>query len=336
MNWLALDIGGANLKRADGIGFAESTPFALWKHHRHLAQELRKLIAESPACDRLVVTMTGELADCFESKSEGVQFILSQVVEAADGRHSRVYLSDGRIVTPTIAERKPLLAAAANWHALACFAGRFAKSGTALLIDVGSTTCDIIPLLDGAPFGVSAYDTERLMASELVYTGVERSPVCAVVESVTYRGSPCPVAYELFATTYDAYLILGELREDPTKTNTADGRPATKHSARIRLGRAICADEQNFNHRDAVVIAQEIYTAQHEKLGTALSHVLGTLPSDPDTVVISGQGEFMAKRVLNEAKLSADIVSLGKQLGPDVSKCATAHALATLAREATS
>jgi len=334
MNWLALDIGGANVKRADGEGFAESTPFALWKHHRRLAQELRNLIADSPASDRLVVTMTGELADCFVTKTEGIQFILSQVVEAADGRHTRVYLTDGRMVTPAIAERKPLLAAASNWHVLACFAGRFAPTGTALLIDIGSTTCDVIPLLDGAPFGVGANDTERLLARELVYTGVERSPVCAVVDAVTYRGTKCPVAHELFATTHDAYVILGELPEAPTRTDTADGRPATKRAARIRLGRMLCAGEQQFNHRDAAAISQEIRQAQTSKIAAAVRQVIGALPSQVETVVISGQGEFLAARIVNEIKLEAKLVSLRRQLGTAVSKSATAHALATLAREA--
>ncbi|MEO8493517.1 MAG: H4MPT-linked C1 transfer pathway protein, partial [Planctomycetota bacterium] len=88
MQWLALDIGGANLKVADGLGHAESFPFALWREPEHLVQELRTLIAQSPRCDRLAVTMTGELADCFENKTAGVTFILDAVQQAADGRHT--------------------------------------------------------------------------------------------------------------------------------------------------------------------------------------------------------------------------------------------------------
>lgn len=335
MNWLALDIGGANLKRADGKGFAESTSFALWKHHRQLAQELRTLIAESPVSDRVVVTMTGELADCFETKAEGVQFILSQVAEAADGRHLRVYLTDGRMVTPAIAQQEPLLAAASNWHALARFAGRLVPDGTGLLIDIGSTTCDVIPFIDGKPSTAGASDTERLMAGQLIYSGVERSPVCAVLDTVTYRGRRCPVAQELFATTIDAYVILGDLPETPTKTNTADGHPATKRAARIRLGRVICADHQNFNHRDAVAMAQEIFNAQTATIAAAVRQVISTLPSQVETVVISGQGEFLAERIVKEVGLEAKLVSLRRQLGSSVSRSATAHALATLAREAT-
>lgn len=44
MNWLALDIGGANLKVADGHGFAESYSFALWKDPNGLSQQDRKSV----------------------------------------------------------------------------------------------------------------------------------------------------------------------------------------------------------------------------------------------------------------------------------------------------
>src|SRR5438132_14083158 len=85
MNWLALDIGGANLKVADGRGFAASRPFPLWQTPQHLAVALRSLIAESPPADHLAATMTGELADCFATKAEGVRFIVDAFVEAAAG-----------------------------------------------------------------------------------------------------------------------------------------------------------------------------------------------------------------------------------------------------------
>ena len=103
MNWLAVDIGGANIKISDGKTFADSTAFPLWKDPTGLAQELRKLLAEAPVSERLAVTMTGELADCFENKAAGVNAILDAVEEAAASRHTRCYLVDGRVVTLQVA-----------------------------------------------------------------------------------------------------------------------------------------------------------------------------------------------------------------------------------------
>src|SRR6478609_12106783 len=197
MNWLALDIGGANVKAADGKSYAQAYSFAMWRDSSRLAQQIRTAISEAPPCDHLAVTMTGELADCFESKEAGVRFILQAVANGSDNRHTRVYLVDGRLVSSQVAASVPALVAASNWHALARFGGRFAPQGAALLIDVGSTTCDVVPLWDGKPAPKGTTDTHRLLAGELVYTGIERSPIWPGVSAVSYRGQWCPGVHEI-------------------------------------------------------------------------------------------------------------------------------------------
>lgn len=331
MRWLALDIGGANIKVSDGQGYAASASFALWKNPAQLPQMLRRLIADSPGSDRLAVTMTGELADCFESKADGVRAILSAVHEAADRRHVRVYLRDGRMVTPQVAEREPQLAAAANWHALACFAGRFANDGTAILLDIGSTTTDIIPLADGVPRAQGSTDTQRLQHGELLYTGVRRNPLCGVARTAIYRANNIPLAQEYFATIGDVYIILGAITEDPTSTDTADGRPATKRFARARLARMVCADAEEFNHRDAVALSQSIADQQLDQIATRLDVVITRLPAPPQTVIVSGSGEFLARKVVELRANKPSIVSLTDKLSSAASVAASAHALAVLA-----
>ena len=334
MNWLALDVGGANLKVADGAGYAQSYAFPLWKERHSLAQQIRTAIFEAPASDHLGVTMTGELADCFESKAAGVKFILHAVQSGSDNRHTRVYLVDGRMVTPQVALTMPQLAAASNWHALAKFAGRLAPQGAALLVDVGSTTCDVVPLVEGKPAAGGCTDTERLLAGELVYTGVERSPVCAVAQTIPYRGQTCPVVHERFAAMQDVYVLLDNLPEDLSNTNTCDGRPLSKSAARLRLARMVAADSEEFNHRDAVAAAQSLAQAQTALLATAIAKVRARLPAAPGTIILSGHGEFLAAAALGEASPDAALVSLTDRLGPELSRSATAHALAVLAREA--
>jgi probable H4MPT-linked C1 transfer pathway protein len=333
MKWLAIDIGGANLKAADGDRFTASQHFALWETPQQLTEALRALIALVPKVDHLAVTMTGELADCFITKIEGVQFILQALTAASDGRHARVYLSTGMLVTPQIAQRKPLLAAGANWHALASFAARYATRGPALVIDIGSTTTDIIPLVDGNPVAVGRTDPERMVSGELVYTGVERSPICALLQHAMWRGQAIAIAQELFATTLDAYLMLGELNEEPHVNNTADGRPATRAAARDRLARMVCADRTMFDEDDARGMSAGVAVAQLHMISAGIAQVLGRLPAPPHTVVISGRGEFLARRALQTMQLPAAVVSLSSQLGADISRCATAHALAVLAKE---
>jgi len=338
MNFLALDIGGANLKIADGKGFSVSRPFPLWKEPARLAEVLRALLAESPRAEVLAVTMTGELADCFATKAEGVNAILDAVEQAAAGREVLVYLCDGRLVAVQAARAETLLAGASNWHALADFVRRFCRGESGLLIDIGSTTSDIIPVgRKGIPVGpakpqaIGRTDPERLISGELVYTGVERSPVCAVVRELSWRGEACPVAQEVFATTLDAYLLLGDLAEDAEDFQTADGRSRTKKNALGRLARAICADVTMFSGEDGKRAAEAIREAQLDQLAAAAKRLL---PHSPlTTIILSGQGEFLARQLAERIDHRGSIISLAEHLGPNVSRCACAHALATLARE---
>jgi probable H4MPT-linked C1 transfer pathway protein len=331
-NWVALDIGGANIKLADGRELAESCPFPLWQHPEQLAAKLTQMLARA-AGDRLAVTMTGELADCFQSKAHGVDSILAAVRTAAGSRTTRVYLTSGQFVTMNEAGVEWRRAAASNWHALARFCGRFAPHGHALLVDVGSTTTDLIGLQDGHPVNVGWTDTQRLVSGELVYTGVGRSPACCLLSRATYRGQRCRIAQELFATTRDVYLVLGQVAEDADDQNTADGRPATADFARRRLGRMLCADASEFDPADAELLAREVADAQCQLLCDAARDVITRLDGAVTAVVISGHGEFLARRMVERLELNAEIVSVATRLGSAVSRCASAHALAVLARE---
>lgn len=333
MNWLGIDIGGANLKIADGDGFAVSRPFALWQQPDGLTQQLRTLIDQAPPTDRLAITMTGELADCYATKSDGVRAIIRAAQAAGGNRRIRVYLLDGRLVPAVIANDNPYLAAASNWHVLARYVGRYAGSGPGLMIDVGSTTTDIIPLIDGQPAVDRPDDTSRLIQGQLVYTGVERSPVCAVADAIPYRGASCPLAQELFATMRDVYLVLGELCEDARDTNTADGRAATIRAARARLARSICADRRTFDQRDAAAAARHLADRQYQRVAAAVEQVIGHMPGYPTTVVVCGQGQFLARRTISRVCPSSPVAELDQLAGPAASTCGPAHALAIVARE---
>ncbi|MCA9230196.1 MAG: hypothetical protein KDA57_06070 [Planctomycetales bacterium] len=330
---LALDVGGANLKLSDGEDYSCSQSFLLWREHSRLGTALADLLVQAPAAEVLAVTMTGELADCFATKAEGVGLILNAVEQAAGGRRVFVYLCDGRLVCPQVARTEAMLAAASNWHVLASYAGRFCNGEAGLLIDIGSTTCDLIPFDCERPRAIGRNDPERLAAGELVYTGVERSPICALAQELPWRGEACAVAQEVFATTLDAYLLLSELAEDANDRETADGRSRTKHDALGRLARMICADVTMFSDADGMGMAEAVRESQLRLLLTAARRVLNRIESPPATIVISGQGEFLARHLIERLGTKGQVVSLAQELGLEASRAACAFALATLARE---
>jgi probable H4MPT-linked C1 transfer pathway protein len=297
---------------------------------------LSGLLARILPADALAITMTGELCDAFETKADGVRHIVKHAIDAlADARGVSipvfVWTTEGAWTRLEPGTAAPLTAAASNWLALAEFACRYTEGEPALLIDIGSTTTDIIPLRGGAPDPAGRTDTSRLLAGELVYTGISRTPVAMVTRELPYRGERCPVAAEVFATTLDAYLMLGELPEGSCRGETADGRPADRRHAGDRLARMVCADRTSFTVDDAMTAARAVRDAQERVIGEAIDRVIGRLGSSPSTVVVSGSGEFLARRLA--AARGARIVSLGEELGPERSAAACAVALAELTRE---
>lgn len=165
---LGLDIGGANLKAAHVNGSARTRPFPLWKQPGRLPGELRLLLDDPASFDLLAVTMTAELCDCFETKHAGVAAVLDAVESVAGSQRVLVWQNDGNFVPVAVTRRDSLKTASANWLALATFVGRYYPEGAAILIDIGSTTTDIIPIMNGLPVPLGRTDLERLAANELI------------------------------------------------------------------------------------------------------------------------------------------------------------------------
>src|SRR4051812_10978592 len=145
---LAMDIGGANTKAARLQGTALRTvsrPFEIWRDREALAQVLREVAAEAGPADAVAITMTAELSDAFRTKREGVAFVLDAAV-AALGELS-VLTTAGEFVSVEDARSRPWDVAAANWVATALAVAGAHRD--ALLVDVGSTTADIVPITAG-------------------------------------------------------------------------------------------------------------------------------------------------------------------------------------------
>jgi probable H4MPT-linked C1 transfer pathway protein len=335
MQVVGLDIGGANLKAADAAKRAVSRAFPVWREPEKLSEKLREILGEFPRADLLAVTMTAELADCFQTKREGVDRILTAVEEAADSAPVFVWQTGAEFVSPEVARDIPYLVSAANWHALATWIGRIAPRGNALLVDVGSTTTDIIPLADGVPVPVGLTDSERLISGELVYTGARRTPVSAVASSVPLRGSECPLAAELFATMLDVHLLLGAIDEDPNDVDTANGKPTTRDAARDRLARAVCCDVHEVAAGELDAIARHLADAQCAQIAQAARRVLDRFKGPCTARILSGSGSFLAERATANLAGLAGIPTIRLQefFAPEIAESACAYAVACLAAE---
>ncbi len=344
LNVLGLDIGGANIKAATADGETLSLPFAMWKQPDLLAETLRDRVAEhfGDVPQLIALTMTAELADCFETKAAGVGFVVDAVQRAFTGVPLRVWLTSGEFADADDACDLPVLVAAANWHALATWAARAVPTGPALLIDVGSTTTDIIPLLDGRPVPDGLNDLDRLLSGELVYTGIRRTPVCAMASSVPLRDAECPLAAEVFATAGDVHVITGQLAEDVDDHDTADGRPLTRDASLNRLAHMLCCDRTELEDAELTAIADFLARRQLQPIRSAVERVVIRLRQNSETaadtplnVLLSGSGTFLAKAVVVAFPHHSFLkpLLLDEMFHRPVSSAACAFAVARLAHD---
>ena len=295
--WIGLDIGGANIKAAHSDGPARTVPFEVWKRPDELGRAIAAAVATLPASDRAAVTMTAELCDCYPTKARGRQRRArrrgrgpSRPLDRRLGRRRRVPRG-GRGPRAAAARRGGQLAGAGD-------AGRPSVPGErGLLIDIGTTTTDLIPLDRGTVAARGRSDTERLQTGELVYAGVRRTPVCALATELPLRGIPTGLAAELFASTLDVYLTLGDIESNPADLSTADGRPATVEAARDRLARMVGADRDGFSADDAVAFARAADECLLDRLVLAAERACRPTIGRPTAAVVAGSGEFLARRL---------------------------------------
>jgi len=325
------DIGGVNTKVARVAGGAvlavRSLPFELQHDPGALVQVLRRLAAETGASDGDVhaVTMTAELSQMFRTKREGVQFVLDASEAAFPGATIRVFAVDGRFLDVAEAAAAPLLVAAANWAATARIVAQFVPHG--LVIDIGTTSTDIIPISGGEVAALGWSDPDRLASGELVYTGAVRTPVEALAASVRLDGREVGLSAEGFALSGDVHVWRGDLQPADYSAPTPDRRPATRQFAGERLARAICADREMVDESGVSAIADALAEAQGATIAAAIAKVRARHP-ELGTAVVTGLGAFIAERAARHAGLN--VVSLASALGDAASRCAPAASVALL------
>ncbi len=304
------DVGGANVKaaRLEAPGaepVVVERSFALWREPDRLVEVMAEVAARLGPARAAALTMTAELADCFASMEEGVRFVLDAAARALGDVPLLVFGIDGRFRPPESARRAPRLVAAANWLASATLVAR--RWPDVLLLDMGSTTTDVVPIVGGSVAAIGRTDTERLRAGELVYTGVLRTPVCAIVHRVPLAAGWCPVAAETFAIAADAHLWVRGIQPDSYTCETPDGRGTSRAEVAARLARVVCADPSDLAEGDLTRIARHVVKEQRRQVAAAIRQVLRELAArgltPPRTAVATGAGERAATHVPSGATI---------------------------------
>jgi probable H4MPT-linked C1 transfer pathway protein len=298
------DVGGAHVKACvlqDGeVVDVAQWACPLWQGLDQLERVLQLAHARWPALGsmRHAVTMTGEMVDLFAHREEGVRRIAATMAAALPA--PRYFAGDAGWRGAAELAGCWAEVASANWLATARHAALCLDEG--VLVDIGSTTTDLIAFRAGRVLTTARTDAARLATGELVYHGVVRTPLCALARQIPWRGQALNVMNEYFATVADVYRLTGELDPEhdlyPPADNAGKDLPATH----ARLARMIGLDARDGGPADWFAFARAWRHAQVAEIGGQLRRVMALHGlGDRAAVVSAGCGDFLVPDVLSAA-----------------------------------
>jgi hypothetical protein len=338
---LGIDIGGANTKIATSDGsFVRLIYAPLYRNkailYPVLADVKRGLEAEGKRINAVGAVMTGELCGCFYTKRAGVLYITEEVSDIFE--NTKFFNSDCGFKSKSSVDKAPLSFAATNWLASAQFLSEEYKN--AIFVDIGSTTTDVIPIV-GGKIKAKKTDFERLKYGELIYSGVLRTGVSSLLKRVEIGGEEYRLSSEYFATTADAYLVLGCITNDAYNCEKLDNyshsvraykevktekEDKSRINAMRRLARVVCSDLEEIGEEGTVSIAEQVKEAQVEELIDSMKRIKEMYGLK--AVVSAGIGDFIVKEAADSLNIA--LSPLSSVYGKKISATFPAYAVAKL------
>tara|TARA_R110002050_G_scaffold269917_2_gene412481 strand:+ start:12266 stop:13312 length:1047 start_codon:yes stop_codon:yes gene_type:complete len=295
------DIGGAHVKvaRCDHNGNlldVIQVACPLWQGIDQLATAIESVFIQlNNQHDTAAITMTGELVDIFPNREAGVAGILSCISGYMDADNIIVYGAEVGWLKPQQAAEQWQHVASRNWQASASYVAQAIPQG--LFVDIGSTTCDIIPFNNGLAIPHGLDDFERQTSRELLYTGAIRTPLIALSQTAPFNGTLVSLAAEVFATTGDCWCLLGLLEPTSIQDNSADGQAWHTDFCASRIARLLGTDANQANLAQWRQLAQWFAEQQSHLISNAMLQVLSAhsdLAADAP-IVGAGVGRFIAQ-----------------------------------------
>jgi len=299
--YIGWDIGGAHLKAAylNDHGTVEHVlqlPCPLWQGLSHLRDALEQALDELPDREvRHAITMTGELVDLFASRADGVRQLLNTVASRLPVERISIYAGDAGFISPADSEGLVEQIASANWMATAAFIAPLVSQ--ALIVDIGSTTTDIIPVR-GSIQALGRNDYQRLACQELIYTGIVRTPVMAVADRLPFDGEWIEPMAEHFAVMADVYRLCQRLPVDADQMPAADNCGKSVIDSARRFARMLGCDVESAPIDAWRRCAEFVAERQLRRIADASARVLSREILDDEAPLIgAGVGRFLVQEL---------------------------------------
>ncbi|AKH19264.1 hydantoinase/oxoprolinase family protein [Sedimenticola thiotaurini] len=335
------DVGGAHLKVAwldeqAVLRRVEIRATPLWQGLESLDLAIRELAGELPLqqCEHRV-TMTAELVDLFDDRRAGVCELVAWLSARLPPSQLLFFAGRKGFVTADGARQYAEQVASANWLATTCYAASVIPSG--VMIDVGSTTSDLLPFEHHRLRNRGFSDRDRLASDEMIYAGIVRTPLMAISDRVPFHGEWLTLANEHFATTADVYRILGDLPEHADLYPAADGKEHSVEASMRRLARMIGADLADGSDYDWYRLAGFFADRQLDRLALACQRQLSLGLAESSQLIGAGVGRFLVQRLAD--RLGYGYIDMGELLAHGdedammAADCAPAVALLRLQRD---
>jgi probable H4MPT-linked C1 transfer pathway protein len=335
-HFIGWDIGGAHVKVAvifqNKIIAVHQQPCPLWQGLDKLEHAVKRLLRDLPVNknQKHAITMTGELVDLFADRHEGVGQIMQTMSRLLAGFEVQLFCGEQGLLTITTIDKTHYDdIASANWLASTSFAAKHFQN--CLFVDIGSTTTDILLCQNGAVAAQGFSDYERLISQELVYTGIIRTPVMAVVQTVLDNQKNVGIMAEYFATMADVYRVTGELLETCDQNPTADGSEKTLEASARRLSRMVGDDFRIQELTRWQAVARNIRQQQIQRIQKSCELILKN-KSVP--LIGAGVGQFLVAEIAANLNLPyvdfSTLCTANKNLAFNPADCAPAVAVAFL------
>lgn len=331
------DVGGAHLKVAlveGGCTIAvRQIACPLWQGLDRLDAAFAEAADLVARADRHAVTMTGELCELFPDRVSGVHALVDQL-QALLGKGIRVWMGVHGLGSVDEALADPMSVASTNFLASAALLAL--RLPDALLVDIGSTTTDIVPVRDSSVAARGLTDGERLATGELVYTGLTRTDVSIVAQRGVFRGRTQRLAAGGFANMADVRRVLAELPDGVDQHATLDGRGKSLEESVARFARCFGRDAPDTTLEEWRASGRDITKQQAREIRLAIEEVLqaAALPADAPIVAAGIGADVVASLATDLNRASHSFGALANATDDCrawATRCAPAVALALLA-----